>query len=253
MREKIIAGNWKMYMNHVEAVKFINDLQKELKRVETAYEIAVFPPFTSLFAVSQVLDKDLIKLGAQNTFYEKEGAYTGEVSVSMLKAIGCDYVIVGHSERRKYFYEDDAMIALKIKASLEGGITPILCVGETLEEREKGKAKEVVKQQMEEDLRYLSKEDIRRIVIAYEPVWAIGTGKNATPEEAQEMHEFVRETLNCQFGFSEITILYGGSVKPENIGELTRMKDVDGALVGGASIKLDSFLGIIKNVYQGGD
>jgi Triosephosphate isomerase len=171
----------------------------------------------------------------------------------MLKALGCDYVIVGHSERRKYFAESDEMIARKLKAVLSEGMTPILCVGETLEQREKGRHKEVVESQLVSDLAYLSVDEIKRIVIAYEPVWAIGTGHNATPEQAQEMHEFIRNILEEKFWASDVPILYGGSVKPENIRDISAMKDVDGALVGGASIKVESFVGIILNAYQGGN
>ncbi|MEO0239275.1 MAG: triose-phosphate isomerase [candidate division WOR-3 bacterium] len=253
MRRKIIAGNWKMHMTHTDAVSFIKRLQEELAKINTSYEVVVIPPFTSLFPVSTVIDKGILKLGAQNVFYEKEGAYTGEISPVMLKALGCDYVIVGHSERRKYFAESDEMIARKLKAVLVEGMRPILCVGETLEQREKGRHKEVVESQLVSDLAYLSVDEIKRIVIAYEPVWAIGTGHNATPEQAQEMHEFVRSILGEKFGASDVPILYGGSVKPENIRDISAMKDVDGALVGGASIKVESFVGIILNAYQGGN
>lgn len=253
MRKKIIAGNWKMHLNHLEAVELVEGLQEQLKKVNSEYEVSVFPPFTSIYPVSCILDKRLVKLGAQNAFYEKQGAYTGEVSTLMLKAIGCDYVIIGHSERRKYFHEDDSVIARKVRSSIDAGITPVLCVGETLEEREAGKEKEVVRRQLLEGLKLLSKEEARGVVVAYEPVWAIGTGRNASPEQAQEMHGYIRELLGCEFAAEEVSVLYGGSVKPENIFELTRMKDVDGALVGGASIKVDSFMGIIKNAYQGGD
>jgi triosephosphate isomerase len=253
MRRKIIAGNWKMHMTHNDAVSFVKRLQEELTKINTSYEVVVIPPFTSLFPVYTVIDKGILKLGAQNVFYEKEGAYTGEISPVMLKALGCDYVIVGHSERRKYFAESDEMIARKLKAVLIEGMTPILCVGETLEQREKGRHKEVVESQLVSDLAYLSVDEIKRIVIAYEPVWAIGTGHNATPEQAQEMHEFVRNILGGKFGASDVPILYGGSVKPENIRDISAMKDVDGALVGGASIKVESFVGIILNAYQRGN
>jgi triosephosphate isomerase len=253
MRRKIIAGNWKMHMTHTDAVSFVKRLQEELTMINTSYEVVVIPPFTSLSPVSTVIDKGILKLGAQNVFYEKEGAYTGEISPVMLKALGCDYVIVGHSERRKYFAESDEMIARKLKAVLIEGMTPILCVGETLEQREKGRHKEVVESQLVSDLAYLSVDEIKRIVIAYEPVWAIGTGHNATPEQAQEMHEFIRNILEEKFGASDVPILYGGSVKPENIRDISAMKDVDGALVGGASIKVESFVGIILNAYQGGN
>jgi triosephosphate isomerase len=253
MRRKIIAGNWKMHMTHTDAVSFVKRLQEELAKISTSYEIVVIPPFTSLFPVSTVIDKGILKLGAQNVFYEREGAYTGEISPVMLKALGCDYVIVGHSERRKYFAESDEMIARKLKAVLIEGMTPILCVGETLEQREKGRHKEVVESQLVSDLAYLSVDEIKRIVIAYEPVWAIGTGHNATPEQAQEMHEFIRNILEEKLGASDVPILYGGSVKPENIRDISAMKDVDGALVGGASIKVESFVGIILNAYQRGN
>uniref|UniRef100_A0A7C2K616 Triosephosphate isomerase n=1 Tax=candidate division WOR-3 bacterium TaxID=2052148 RepID=A0A7C2K616_UNCW3 len=253
MRKKIIAGNWKMYMTHTQAEAFVKELQNRLMEMKTAYEVAVIPPFTALYIVSTVIDKRVLKLGAQNVFYEKEGAYTGEISPIMLKALNCDYVVVGHSERRKYFSESDEMIAKKLKAVLSEGITPILCIGETLEQREKGIHKEVVENQLISDLAYLSGDEVKNIVIAYEPVWAIGTGHNATPEQAQEMHEFIRSILRERFGTPDVPILYGGSVKPDNVGKISRMKDVDGALVGGASIKIESFVEIIKNAYQEGN
>ncbi len=240
-----------MYLNHKEAENLVNGLKKELKGFQSNYEVVVIPTFTSLYSVAQILDRKLMKLGAQNCYFEKEGAFTGEISPRMLSALGCDYIIVGHSERRKYFCETDDIIARKVKSVLEEGMTPILCVGETFEQREEGKHKEVVESQLRICLSLLSKEEVEKIVIAYEPVWAIGTGKNATPEQAQEMHQFIRSLLEGWFGLSDISILYGGSVKPENIFDLTKMADIDGALVGGASIKLESFIGIIRNAYQG--
>lgn len=242
-----------MYMTHTEAEAFVKELQNRLMEIKTPYEVAVIPPFTALYNVSTIIDKRLLKLGAQNVFYEKEGAYTGEISPKMLKALNCDYVVIGHSERRRYFSESDEMIARKLKAVLGEGMTPILCIGETLEQREKGVHKQVVESQLISDLAYLSGDEVKSVVIAYEPVWAIGTGRNASPEQAQEMHEFIRNLLKEKFGAADVPLLYGGSVKPDNIGEISRMKDVDGALVGGASIKVESFVEIIKNAYQEGN
>jgi len=251
MRKKIIAGNWKMHLTHLEAVDLVRELKGSLEN-DGYYEVVLCPPFTALYVVAQELPGSFLKLGAQNVFYVDEGAYTGEISPKMLKALGCEYVIVGHSERRKYFREDDDLIAKKVKAVVENGMTPILCVGETLEEREEGKAREIISYQLEKGLAQLSKDSVEKVVIAYEPVWAIGTGKNATPQEAQEMHAFIRSRLRELFGGIDIPVIYGGSVKPENIYDLTSMPDVDGALVGGASIKASSFSEIIKKAYRGG-
>lgn len=248
-RKKLIVGNWKMHKKVREALELVEGLLQGLP--ETPYEVAVAPPFTALYAVSQRLRDDTrIKLGAQNVFYKPQGAFTGEVSPPMLKELGVTYVIVGHSERRKYFGETDEMVRQKVQAVLDHGMQPILCVGETLEEREHGLAKVTVERQIREALFGLEASQVKNVVIAYEPVWAIGTGVNATPEQAQEMHAFIRELLAELYGEAlarERTILYGGSVKPGNIGDLSAQPDVDGALVGGASLEAQLFLGIIRN------
>jgi len=216
------------------------------------YEVVVHPPFTLLHEVSKALEGSEIKLGAQNVFFEDEGAYTGEISPVMLKDAGVEYVIIGHSERRKYFHEDNETVLKKVKAALRHGLKPIICVGETLEQRESGEAKSVVGEQLS-ILRELPIGDMEQIAIAYEPVWAIGTGKTATPELAEEMHKFIRETVEKIFNedvANNLPILYGGSVKPNNVFDLTSEEDIDGALVGGASLKADSFLAIIKNAAR---
>jgi triosephosphate isomerase (TIM) len=196
-----------------------------------------------------LIEGSVIKLGAQNMHFEDKGAFTGEISASMLNSVGCEYVILGHSERRTIFNENDEMINLKIKKAIEKGLKPIFCIGETLDEREKGITKDVVKRQVEKGLQGVSSNEMKNIMIAYEPVWAIGTGKTATPEQAQEVHEFIRSLVNQIFSKSiseSLVIQYGGSVKPENATELLSQKDIDGALVGGACLKAESFLGIIE-------
>ena len=252
MRRNIIAGNWKMHKTHLEAREFVAQLLSEVKKIHTSYEVIVIPPFTALESVSRVLDRNYIKLGAQNVFYEEKGAYTGEISPVMLKALDVDYVVIGHSERRKYFGETDEIIAKKVRAVIDHEMMPILCIGETLEERTQGIEKEVVNRQLEKGLSLINDNEIGKIVIAYEPVWAIGTGRTATPEIAQEMHSFIRRKIKDIKGTDNLPILYGGSVKPDNIVGLSSMPDIDGALVGGASLKVDSFTGIIKNAVQGG-
>jgi len=247
-----------MHKTLTEGLKLVESLKRGFLQ-DDMYEVVVHPPFTLLQAIAEVLNDSGIKLGAQNVFYEDEGAYTGEISPVMLKDLRVEYVIVGHSERRKYFYEDDQTVLKKVKAALNHDLKPIVCVGETLDEREKGREKEVVKRQLS-IFKEISKEEMTDVVIAYEPVWAIGTGKTATPEIAEEMHSFIREIISEIFD-EEIAkntpILYGGSVKPDNVYSLTSQKDIDGALVGGASLKAESFLAIIRNAArnneEGGD
>ena len=243
MRKKVIAGNWKMNMLPNDTIDFINVLQPNVK--ESDSEIIICVPFTDLFYAISFCQGTNIHVGAQNVFYEDSGAYTGEVSAQMLKCINTEYVIIGHSERRKYFAETDQIVNKKVHKAIENGLKPIICVGETLEEREQGKAIEKITSQISEALKGLTKENLKNIIIAYEPIWAIGTGKTATKEDANEAIKAIRSKINEQFGTDDITILYGGSVKPENANELFQMSDIDGALVGGASLKASSFKAII--------
>ena len=249
MRKKVIAGNWKMNKDLHESQKLVSEIINGLGK-DTKADVIVCPPFTSLNEVSSLLKGTQIKLGAQNMHHEESGAYTGEVSADMLKSVGCEYVILGHSERRLIFNEPDELINKKIKAALAKGLKPIFCIGELLEQRENGETMQVVSRQVEKGLEGVSAEQMKNVIIAYEPVWAIGTGKTATPEQAQEVHSFIRELVAKKFSVSvaeNLIIQYGGSVKPDNAGELLSQKDIDGALVGGACLKADSFLGIIAS------
>ena len=248
MRRLVIAGNWKMYENNKEAVETLTqlkDLTKEIKNVD----IVIGAPFTCLSDAVKTVEGSNVKIAAENVYPKIEGAYTGEISPKMLKDIGVTYVILGHSERREYFKESDEFINQKVKAVLEIGMKPILCIGEKLEERESGKTFEVLSKQIKGGLADLSKEEAGKVIIAYEPVWAIGTGKTATPEMAQETHKAVRNVLAEMFGkdiADKMIIQYGGSMKPENAKDLLSQEDIDGGLVGGASLKADSFFKIIK-------
>ncbi len=249
MRKIIIAGNWKMYKTSLEAISFVNVLKRQLYDIEDI-DIVVCPPLTALCEVSEVLNESNIGLGAQNLYFEDEGAFTGEVSAPMIKGAGAQYVIIGHSERRQYFGETNTGVNKKIKAALKHGLIPIVCIGENLQEREGNHTFDVIKTQCEGSLAGFSADDFAKIIIAYEPVWAIGTGKTATPQQAQEVHKFIRELLSRMYGddiSAKTRIQYGGSVKPENALELMSQEDIDGALVGGASLKEDSFVKIIKN------
>lgn len=252
MRKILIAGNWKMYKTIPEAINTVNSLKAGLHKVYDV-EIVVCPPFTALHTVAGLLEDSVVDLGAQDMHYETEGAFTGEVSPLMLKDIGCRYVILGHSERRAYFKESNELINKKAKAAVKFNLIPIVCVGETLAEREAGRQLEVVRTQFAGTFKGFTAEEMDKVVLAYEPVWAIGTGKTATPEQAQEMHAFVRSLVLETFGeeiASEIRILYGGSVKPDNTAELIKQSDVDGALVGGASLKAESFAQIVAGALQ---
>jgi len=249
MRVPIVAGNWKMHNTIQESVslaKAIKDGAAGLKKTE----IVLAPPFTALHSVYTAIKGSNVTLASQNMFYEDKGAYTGEVAPGMLKDVGCTYAIIGHSERRKYFSERDEDVNLKVKKALSTGLKPIVCVGETEDERVKGITEFVVGVQVKKALYEIN--SLSDIVIAYEPVWAIGTGKVATPIEAEEVHRFIRGVLSEAYSgaSSGVRILYGGSVTPENIGELIDMEDIDGALVGGASLKPDTFLGIIRKVAE---
>lgn len=249
MRRPIIAGNWKMNKTIKEAIELINGLKRELVDIEEV-EIVVTPPYTALSEAGDLLIDSSIKLGAQNIYWENKGAFTGEVSARMLKDVGCTYVIIGHSERRKYFFETDESVHKKIKAALENMLTPIVCIGETLEEREKNLTMEIVKKQLKGAFGNLSEDEMKRLVIAYEPVWAIGTGRTATPQQAQEVHHCIRKWIEDNFSSSSakgLRILYGGSVKSSNARELMNEVDIDGALVGGASLDVGSFVEIVKN------
>ena len=249
MRKTIIAGNWKMYKTIKEAIELSNGLKRELFKLSNqAVEVVICPPFTALSDVSEIIIESDISLGAQDIYWVDEGAFTGEVSAPMIKEAGCQYVIIGHSERRQFFGETNESVNKKLKAALANNLTPIVCVGEMLAERESGKTFEVLKNHVEGALNGLLPEDVLKIIVAYEPVWAIGTGKTATPEQAQEVHKYIRDLLHKLFNqevASEVRIQYGGSVKPENITELIGKPDVDGALVGGASLKVDSFSAIV--------
>jgi triosephosphate isomerase (TIM) len=245
-RYPLIAGNWKMHKTLVEAKTLAQEICAGMQIIPKA-EIVLAPPFTALAAVAQVLAGTKVKLSAQDTFWEKQGAYTGAISPVMLQDVGCQYVIIGHSERRQYFGETNATVNRKIKAVLGVPLTPLMCIGETLAQRESGDTLTVIAEQLEQGCQGLAGVEAEKLVIAYEPVWAIGTGRTATPGQAQEVHAFIRQKLITLFGakVAESTrILYGGSVTPENIAVLIREPDIDGALVGGASLKAASFLAI---------
>lgn len=248
MRKPLIAGNWKMNLLAADAVKMVNELKSLVAGVDGA-DIVVCPVFTVLGAVNEALSGSSIEMGGQNCYVKESGAYTGEISPQMLKDVGCTWTIIGHSERRQYFNETDDFLNQKLKFALASGLKVMFCVGETLEERESGQMADVLERQVIKGLVGLSDSDFDNMSVAYEPVWAIGTGKTATPEQAQEAHAFIRGLLSKQFGAAvaeKVRIQYGGSVKADNAGELMAKPDVDGALVGGASLKADSFAGIIK-------
>jgi len=247
-RKKLIAGNWKMNKTSSDAVALVQEIVSAIGK-QTEVDVVVCTPFTSLESVGKALDGANVKLGAQNVHPEPSGAYTGEISVGMLRALFSSYVIVGHSERRTYFAETDAFINQKVLASLKGQLKPILCVGETLGEREGGATLRVVQAQLEGGLEGVGKDLVTSVVVAYEPVWAIGTGKVATTEQAQEVHAFIRSLLAKNFGEAtaqKVRILYGGSMKAANAPELLGQKDIDGGLIGGASLESRSFLDLIK-------
>jgi len=254
MRKTIIAGNWKMFKTIPEAIELSNGLKRELYKLDfDNIDVVLCPPFTALSEVSETINESEIKLGGQNIYWLDEGAFTGEVSGKMLKDAGCSFVIIGHSERRQFFSETNETVNKKLKAALSNNLTPIVCVGEMLNEREAGKTFEVLKNHVEGALRDISSEDVLKTVIAYEPVWAIGTGKTATPAQAQEVHKYIRDLLTKLYDndvSSSLRIQYGGSVKPDNITELMKQPDVDGALVGGASLKVDSFTEIAKKASE---
>ena len=249
MRTPLVAGNWKCHLTVPEAVALVQSLRKPLDGLK-GVEVVVCPPYTSLSAVKSQLASSSIALGAQDLFWEPHGAFTGEVSGPMLADAGCRFCIIGHSERRRYFGETDEAAHRKLLAALAHGLTAIVCIGETLEEREQGKTFEVLKRQVSAALDGATAQEMARVVVAYEPVWAIGTGRHATPEQAQEAHRFIRERLTALLGTplasQTVRIQYGGSVTAANALSLLSQPDVDGALVGGASLKADSFVAIVK-------
>ena len=245
-RKKLIAGNWKMYKTVSEAVALVEEIKKGAAGAPS--DMLVAPPFTALSAVVAAAKGSPVAVAAQNMHFEKEGAFTGEVSPGMLVDLGVTHVVLGHSERRQFFAETDEGVAKKTKVALDNGLVPVSCVGETLTEREAGRTMEVVGRQVDAILKAVSADEAKKVVIAYEPVWAIGTGKVATPEQAQEVHAFIRTRIAAVHGQAVadvVRILYGGSVKPDNVKGLMALPDVDGALVGGASLKGDSFLKLV--------
>lgn len=251
MRKKIIAGNWKMFNDISESQNLITKLISGLSGLTLKCEVVISPPYTSLSEAGNLVKNTPVKLAAQNMHFEDNGAFTGEISAPMLKSVGCEYVILGHSERRTIFGEGDQLINKKVIKALNSGLKPIFCIGETLTERENGTTFEVIKRQVTEGLKNISAIELSKVVLAYEPVWAIGTGKTASPAQAQEVHTFIRNLIKELYSNDEaekIVIQYGGSVKPENAAELLRQNDIDGALVGGACLKADSFIAIIRAV-----
>lgn len=248
MRKTIIAGNWKMNKTNNETIKILTELKEEVKEVKNKITIIVGVPFTSLSDAVKTVKGSNIKIAAQNFYPKESGAYTGEVSPLMLKDIGVEYVILGHSERREYFKESNTFINEKIKCALANNLTPIFCIGEKLEDREAGKTNQVNEEQIMEGLANLQAAEAKKIIIAYEPVWAIGTGKTATPEIAENTHKEIRNVLKKLFGniSEEIVIQYGGSMKPSNAKELLSQENIDGGLVGGASLNAKDFAAIVK-------
>jgi len=254
MRKPIIAGNWKLNKTPHEAIILASDLKREIVDVE-GVDIVLCPPFTALADVADTLTETNIALGAQNIFWEDAGAFTGEISGPMLKDLGVTYVIIGHSERRQFFHETNETVNKRLRAALKNGLIPIVCVGENLAQRESNKTFDVIKDHCEGSLKGLSAEEMQGVVVAYEPVWAIGTGKTASPQQAQEVHVFIRQLLGKMFNgetAASVRIQYGGSVTPDNVALLMAQEDIDGALVGGASLKAPSFAAIVKGAKKTG-
>jgi len=252
MRIPLIAGNWKMFKTVHETIVFTKELRSVLKDV-TGVEIVVAPPFTAVHAAAEALRNSNIAVSAQDLYWEREGAFTGEVSAPMIKDAGAEFVIIGHSERRRLFGETDAMVNRKVTAAIGAGLTPIVCVGETLEERERNETLAVLDRQIKDGLDRVTGTQIADLVVAYEPVWAIGTGRNATAAQAEEAHQHIRQRLKQWFGGDAAEachVIYGGSVKPDNIAQLIAEPDVDGALVGGASLEIGSFASIVTGSRQ---
>jgi triosephosphate isomerase (TIM) len=250
MRRPLIAGNWKMNLDRASAVKLAEGIAEKAAGLD-GVELAVFPPAVYACCVRKALEKSPVAWGLQNVYFQANGAFTGEISVAMLQDLGCRYVILGHSERRHILGETDQEVNKKTLAALSGGVSPVVCVGEKLDQRDAGQTMAVIDQQMTGSLAGVSAEQIRNVVIAYEPVWAIGTGRNATPEQAEEVHLGLRKFLANRYNKETadvVRILYGGSVKPSNARELLAQPDIDGALVGGASLTVDQFMGIVAGV-----
>jgi triosephosphate isomerase len=248
MRKKIIAGNWKMNLTVVDAGDLARGIQRDVPEGREV-DVVLCPPFTALKDVGSAIEESLIKLGAQDMHWEAVGAYTGEISAAMLRDLYCRYVILGHSERRQYFGETDDTVNRKVAAAMEATLVPIMCVGETLEQREGGETQAVVRRQLEGGLKGIDLGVSRDLVIAYEPVWAIGTGRTASPQQAQDTHAYIREILGEIYDAStasRIRIQYGGSMKPENAEELLEQPDIDGGLIGGASLEVRSFVEVIR-------
>jgi triosephosphate isomerase (TIM) len=250
MRKKILAANWKMNLTHIEAESYMHTFLGEIGEVDDV-EIVMIPPFTSIPVLAQISEKaPFIRIGAQNMYWERSGAYTGEISATMLRVLFVKYVVIGHSERRMLFGETDETVNRKVHSALEAGLRPIVCVGESTTQRDNDEVETVLRRQLELGLKDLSVKDAVEIVIAYEPVWAIGTGRTATPAQAEEAHRFIRSVLSKMFGTGaaeRVRIQYGGSVKPDNAQELLRRSDIDGALIGGASLDPHSFAKIIRH------
>ncbi len=249
MRKNIVAGNWKMNTTLPEGLKLAEEVNAAVAAAKPNCDVVICVPFTHLAPVAAVIDQNVLGLGAENCADHTSGAYTGEVSAPMVASTGATYVILGHSERRQYYGEDSKVLREKLGLALANGLTPIFCIGEVLEERENGTFNEVVKAQIEEALFDLSAEDFGKLILAYEPVWAIGTGKTATPEQAEDMHAFIRATIEGKYGkevAENTSILYGGSCKPSNAAELFAKPDIDGGLIGGAALKCEDFMGIVK-------
>ncbi len=250
MRPKIIAGNWKMFKTLDESKDLINGIKSKLTFPLGNTKAIVCPPYTSLSLVQSLVEGSPLALGAQNMYLEDEGAFTGEISPKMLCAVGCTYVILGHSERRQYFGETNEFINKKARKALASGLVPIICVGETLEQREKNITDQIVTAQIKGVLKEINSAEVENLIIAYEPVWAIGTGKTATPAQAQEVHLLIRKIIGQTFSWAtaeRVVVQYGGSVKPDNSRELLSQPDIDGALVGGACLKAESFIAIVEN------
>lgn len=248
MRKHIVAGNWKMNLNLQEGVELAKELNETLKKEKPNCDVIICTPFIHLATVAPMLDREVITLGAENCADKAKGAYTGEVSAEMVKSTGASHVILGHSERREYYGETPEILKEKVQLALQNNLEIIFCVGESLEQREAGKQNEVVKAELEGSVFNLSAEEFKHIVIAYEPIWAIGTGKTATAEQAEDIHAFIRSTIEEKYGkdmAAQTSILYGGSCKPSNARELFSKPDIDGGLIGGAALKAADFLGII--------